>query len=192
MAQRIILYGGSFNPPTIAHEAIIRACLALPGFDEVWVMPSRTREDKEITVSDDNRLQMLYILQQYAFAGERRLKITDFELKLPAPTRTARTLPALAAAYPGTEFWLALGGDSYRSLPEWPDAASFMHDIRVVLFSEDGEGLAENDHLVHLHLPQEVWTVSSTEARALLSAGQDARAVVRQPVLDYIARHHLY
>src|SRR6185369_6587064 len=103
MAQRIILYGGSFNPPTIAHEAILQACLALPGFDEVWVMPSRTREDKEITVSDANRLQMLSILQQYAFTGESRLKISDFELKLPAPTRTARTLPALAAAYPGTE-----------------------------------------------------------------------------------------
>jgi nicotinic acid mononucleotide adenylyltransferase len=57
--RKILLFGGSFSPPTLAHEAIIAACLDMKDFDEVWVMPSGDRADKVIAIQDEDRLKML-------------------------------------------------------------------------------------------------------------------------------------
>jgi len=42
----IAFYGGSFNPPTIAHQAIIDHLLKQPVFSKVIVKPCGTRQDK--------------------------------------------------------------------------------------------------------------------------------------------------
>ncbi|MBF0196395.1 MAG: hypothetical protein HQL32_01730 [Planctomycetes bacterium] len=44
--NNIAFYGGSFNPPTIAHKAIIEHLLQVPSFEKVIVKPCGVRRDK--------------------------------------------------------------------------------------------------------------------------------------------------
>lgn len=72
--KEIAVFGGTFNPPTLAHQEIIEACLQHPTFDEVWVMPSGERADKDITVEAEDRIAMLEAVKSDVFAGDERLK----------------------------------------------------------------------------------------------------------------------
>ncbi len=188
--SRVLLFGGSFNPPTLAHEAIMRACLALPGFDEMWVLPSGSWAGKTIDTDDECRLQMVRLVHCEVFASDPRLRVSDFELRLPRPTRTSRTLRTLHEAYPGTDFWFACGGDSYHTMPDWPEADEFMPGLGLVVFTDTP--VPEGPRLLRLQLPADVQHDSSTEARALLARGADASHLVSRTVLDYCLAHQVY
>jgi nicotinate-nucleotide adenylyltransferase len=190
--QRILIFGGTFNPPTFAHEAIIRACLELPGFDEVWVMPSGDRVDKKMTVSEEHRLQLLGVMKRAAFADNPRLKISDFDLKLPRPTEMRDSLRELARVYPDTEFWFAYGGDSYRSMHTWLDADKFRPGLHAVVFTEQPLPADTPAQVVQMHLPESVQEVSSTEIRNTLANGGDASRWADKAVLAYCMNHRLY
>src|SRR5215813_4590567 len=98
--RHILVFGGAFNPPTLAHEAIIRECLALPQFDEVWLMPSGDRLDKQISSSDHDRRHMIRLVHQHAIAQHPRLRVSDFELRRSPPTQTYETVYALQQRHP--------------------------------------------------------------------------------------------
>jgi len=102
--QNIAVFGGTFDPPTRAHEAIIESCLQRQDIDEVWLLPSGQRTDKNGMTSDDVRLAMLQHLQERVFLNDQRVVVSDFELQLPRPTQTWITAQALSDAYPSLHF----------------------------------------------------------------------------------------
>jgi nicotinate-nucleotide adenylyltransferase len=192
--RKILLFGGSFNPPTLAHEAIIEACLALPEFDEVWVMPSGSRNDKAIPTSDEHRQRMAEIVRGERFASDPRLVISDFELGLPRPTSTYRTVAALAKAYPDVEFWWALGADSYHSMPTpaWEHGAELQKTLNLLVFSRDTGSAVTNDNVTYMQLPPPLRQISSTHVRSAIAENNHIDAAISPPVLRYIREHNLY
>lgn len=190
--RKILVFGGGFSPLTLAHEAIIEACLRLPQFDQVWVMPSGDRLDKTIAATDGDRLKMLEIVINVKFASERRLKLSDFELRLPRPTQTSRTFPMLQKANTDAEFWVAVGRDSYLSMPGWPDGEMLQRTLQMIVFySGDAAGL-DAANVTAVRLPQAFADTSSTLARQSIAAGNYTDIGVSQPVLDYIKQRNLY
>lgn len=190
--RKVVIFGGAFSPPTLAHEAIIAALLKMPQFDEVWVMPSGDRIDKEMSARDSDRLAMLRHMRQHVFENNSRLKITDFELQMPRPSKTYGTVHALETAFPATEFWFAYGPDSYISMPSWPDGAALRQKIKVVIFSSGGPKVQAQGDVIHLNIPDKFGDTSSTEARRLAANGQNPRSQISEPVARYIAEHNLY
>jgi nicotinic acid mononucleotide adenylyltransferase len=77
-----IIYGGAFNPPTLAHKAILEACakVAKRHNGEVWVMPSGDRTDKEIPVSRDTRMTYIDALIRDIDARDIPITVTTIEL----------------------------------------------------------------------------------------------------------------
>ena len=193
MRRKIIVFGGSFSPPTVAHEAIIRACLALPGFSAVWVMLSGDRRDKPMTASDADRVAMLELMKRQCFQGDPGLIISSFELRLPRPTATYRTVAALQQAYPETAFWFVLGADSYRSMatPAWERGQELRDALNLVVVSRDGRVGDEDGHVQRLavNTPDDV---SSTAARTAARMGAPLDALVCPAIRAYIAAKKLY
>lgn len=191
--HRVAIFDGAFSPPTLAHEAIITGLLALPQFDEIWVMPSGDRLDKDMTARDDDRLAMLNVVRKFCFSNDPRLKITDFELNMPRPSQTFLTVEALEKTFPGVEFWFAYGPDSYASMPSWPNGDKLQQELKVVIFSSGGPAVPVKGELIRLTIPDEFGDTSSTEARRLAARGaDDLTDVVSQPVMQYIQAKSLY
>jgi nicotinate-nucleotide adenylyltransferase len=186
--MKILVFGGAFNPPTLAHETIIRACLAMPGFDQVWIMPSGERLDKAIAASDADRLKMLEIVKAQVFDGDPRLVVSDFELKLPRPTQTARTVQALEDEYPNAEFWFAFGADAYRDMPNWENGRKLMNTIKVVLFARSTADHIEGIDFIDINLPN----ISATKVRQAIKTGKSPNDLVSEGVARYIESRGLY
>ena len=188
--KEVIIFGGSFNPPTNAHVGVIEHCLAEPEIDEVWVMPSGDRFDKQYSTSDDQRMGMLELVKAVEFPDEDRLHISDFELQLPRPTTTCQTIGALGIAHPDTRFWFAFGADAYHSMPTWEKGLQLQRELPMYILPRDGcaPPQAPNIRL----LPPVRHETSSTIAREAAAQGQPLEKIVPRAIARHIEAQRLY
>ena len=191
-ARNIVIYGGSFNPPTVAHEAITRACLEVDGVDEVWLMPSGDRIDKQYDLSDNDRLRMLSLLCEEVFSSNQKLKISRFEIdNLPRPTETLRTVEALKAYYPGNNFQFVFGADSYQSMPSWRNGRELQKRLGMLIVPRWNISIPSSPNLTILETPR-CTTVSSSQVRENVQAGVSVESMVCSSVCKYIEDSRLY
>jgi nicotinic acid mononucleotide adenylyltransferase len=57
----IYILGGAFDPPHAGHSAIVRSILHFLSPDQIIILPSGKRNDKEYSISDEHRLAMIDI-----------------------------------------------------------------------------------------------------------------------------------
>lgn len=193
LPEQTIIFGGSFNPPTLAHEAIIAACLELPQFkhDEIWVMPSGDRFDKSIAISDENRLDMLELIKHEKFNDNPRLQISDFELHLTRPTQTYQTVKELTENYKNRNFWFVLGADAYLSMPAWDHGDELMKSLHMILFARGENPNMHGDNIINLEIA-DLAIISSTLAREAIQNSRSTVDLISRPIDDYIKEHELY
>lgn len=185
--MRVIIFGGSFSPPTLAHEEIIKQCLGLPGFDEVWLMPSANRADKTISAGEQYRLEMLQIV--LGQINNPRLKVCDIEYRLPKPTQLNRTVKALIKENPEAEFWFVFGGDSYRDMPNWNNGTWLQANLNLIVFSEQAVSAS---NVKHIALKGGLAGLSSSQARNLMAQGITTQKVLSPAIEKYARSKQLY
>lgn len=178
---RVALFGGSFNPPHVAHQMVGLWVLETQAVDELWMVPTWRHAFGKPLVDFEHRFRMCELAM--AALGPRA-KVSRIEADLGRPaSRTHDTLEALTARHPGTAFRVVVGSDILGELDKWyrwNDVARMAPPIVVARRGHpgsDGPELAE---------------VSSTEVRARLARGDSAIPLVPIPVMDYIAREGLY
>lgn len=192
--QKVVVFGGSFSPPTLAHVEIIERCLALPDADEVWLVPSSNRTDKHIAASPKDQLAMLEILVKTTFHGNKHLRVIDTELRRGIETETYDTYTEFLQQYPAFEFWFVFGTDSYRTIEDWLNGDWLANNLPVLLVERNGFSLPpSNNHVRHLaSLSKEVAPVSSTNVRLATKRGKPILALVPQEIADYIQANRLF
>jgi nicotinate-nucleotide adenylyltransferase len=184
--RAILIFGGSFSPPTLAHEAIIAACLALQQFDEVWVMPSGDRLDKTIAVDDQARLEMLAIVHGQRFGHDPRLRISDVELHMPRPTNTYDTLRALSERFPDYDFSFAFGRDSYTTMPMWPHGDELRQQLSMVILGDDTATPPAAPNVHYVALDEAYSKLSSSRVRDAIAHGRDISGMVSESIARYL------
>lgn len=188
-----MIFGGAFDPPTLAHEAIIAACLRLTQFDNVWVMPSGDRVDKQMGSAAADRLAMLKAMHHSSFKGDSRLSISGFELALPQPSATYRTIQALKKQYPQTDFCFVFGRDSYINMPSWPHGKTLRQQLKMVVFASGLGPEVAAPNVTRLDIPAGFGLTSSTDVRKALQGGGKADNLPVSPaVMQYLKQHNLY
>lgn len=192
--MNIAVYGGTFDPPTRAHEAIVEKLLQREDIDEVWVMPSAQRADKPGMTAQDDRLMLLEKMKEGSFGAIQKLVISTFEIDLLPPSETYRTYTALLGAFPEHQFMYVFGADSYADMPHWRGGQEMQQHMGVLLVARAGYDLPpENGHVKHLAVPEAVHlALSSSDVRKTVAEGGDIQDMVSSGVYDYIAQHDLY
>jgi nicotinate-nucleotide adenylyltransferase len=190
----IAVFGGTFDPPTVAHEAIMRAVLQRDDIDELWVMPSAYRTDKPYMSDNDVRLAMLTAVQKESFNNSPKLRISDFEMKLPYNTETYLTLNALRETFPSHKFSFIFGADSYSDMPHWRNGLVLQKTMGMLLVARQGYTLpSESATIRHLQVPGVVeLAISSTDVRNAVAENCDIDGFVSSGVANCIHSNELY
>ncbi len=183
--MRLGVYGGSFDPPHVAHVLLASYALSVAEFDRVCVVPVFAHAFNKALAPFEHRVKMC----ELAFQELPRVEVSAIESELPTPSRTLATLERLSALNPSAELRLLVGSDVLRDASKWHafDAVSRMAPLFVV--GREGHGAAGG-----FALPP----VSSTRVRALCANIADgaARAELAQllpaKVLRYVESHGLY
>jgi len=174
-----IVYGGAFNPPTLAHIAILQACVdyARPRHADVWVMPSGVRTDKPQAIDHDRRLA--YVDAMIADVDTSGVDITIYqkELKRTIPVETFDTVLELSDEYPEREFTWVFGADSTETMADWHEGEWLLENLSMLVLERDGHTINPlAKRAMALSIPH--FTLSSTEVRNSVANGEDISSMV--------------
>ena len=114
--RRTGLFGGTFNPPHVAHLRLAEKAIEGARLDRVIIMPAFIPPHKaapELLKSED-RLELC----RRTFCGEK-FEISDLELRRKGKSYTVQTLEELKELYPDDEFFLIIGSDMLLSFKNW-------------------------------------------------------------------------
>ena len=59
--ENVAVFGGSFNPPTLAHSQVVREVINRTSIDSVLLLPSWERADKTFWIQENDRKKMIEI-----------------------------------------------------------------------------------------------------------------------------------
>lgn len=177
----LAVFGGSFDPPHVAHVLVACWARAAGGADRVLVIPTFEHAFGKKSVPYEHRRKMA----ELAFADLPFVSIDDTERDLGGESRTFHTLEALAKKNPGASFRLVIGADILTETHRWyrwDDVARLAPPLVV------GRG----GYPLPPECPLEMPEVSSTDLRRDIAAGTPIRGRVPSPVIAYIETHGLY
>lgn len=180
---RVALFGGSFNPPHVAHQMVALYVLETSRIDQLWWVPAFKHAFHKPLASFENRFRMCELA---AKGVGPRARVTEIERTIGGPSRTLNTVRRLRELHPKVQFSLVIGSDITAELHAWHGIEELQRMVEFVIIGRRAAvGAAE-------HTPITMPEVSSTEVRRLLRGGGTAEGLVPRPVLDYILRHGLY
>jgi nicotinate-nucleotide adenylyltransferase len=178
--MRVALFGGSFNPPHVAHQLVALYVVETRPVDEVWMLPCFKHPfEKDLESFEDRRI----MCEIAAAPLGSRIKVSDVEQRLGGQSRTLRTVKAVQAENPGVEFSLVIGSDLEAETASWYGAAELRSLVSFLIIGRSGfpGGGA-------VSMP----AISSREIRQRLARGLPVDELVPRAVLDYIVQRGLY
>lgn len=205
MINRMVVIGGSFNPPTLAHYKLMEKAIEavdaakgvfVPTAHEYVLKKLKRQRCPEDVLSEETRLQMLesFCEKDARMAVSRvqmiRKEVGDYEMLL-----------ELKADYPDTEIYFVTGSDKLYVLPRWKSAGKLVEDFRILVAKRGKDDLekikeicpfiAENwDRFTVFEVPEEFSQVSSSEFRRRLhEADESAKELVTEEVWQFMIKN---
>lgn len=184
------LYFGSFNPIHTGHLIIANFIANNTTLDEVWfvVSPQNPLKNTNSLLNEQHRLALVKI----AIEGEKKLKASNVEFKLPRPSYTADTLVYLFEKYPSKKFTIIIGSDSYQNIEKWKNYKYIINNYNIFLYQRPSflidEKLPENIKIVEAPLLE----ISSTLIRKNIKEKKSIKYLVTDAVKDEIELKRYY
>lgn len=200
LKKRVGVFGGAFDPPHYAHQAMAQAALQQLQLDQLCIFPTGDAWHKTRSLSAaHHRIAM----SQLAFGHLPKTLIDVRETQRAGPTYTVQTLRELAAEQPQAELFLIIGGDQLAAFTGWQQWQDIVRLAHIVVAQRPGSILSEAQlaplraagaSLIELDLTP--LAHSATEIRAL-AAKATAPANMLEHLLSpalarYIEHHQLY
>lgn len=174
------VFGGSFDPPHIAHLLAAAYVLGAHPIGRVLVTPTAAHAFGKRLASFEDRMRMC----ELAFAALAPVQVCAIERDLPQPSYTLNTIQALSQRYPDVQLRLVVGSDLKRETHAW-------HDFEQLQALAPPIWVARQGHDPDPDLPA-LPDVNSTDIRRRIAAGVSTEGLLAPVVAEYIGARALY
>ena len=199
MKDRIVIFGGTFNPPTRAHLDIATEALYYLDAEKVLFVPVSDLYKKDDVEISYHRVNMLNL----AIGNFRRLEIDFTEVDAVALTHTYETVEKIKSRYQDKELFLLIGADNLEDFKNWKNQRSIMENCSLLVVNRNNSSIDEiiesNEILTEfkdkiIEAPIEEIEISSTEVRNRIASNEleGLENLVDKEVIDYIIENKLY
>ncbi len=179
-----ILYGGFFNPPTLAHYAILEACVKRAELtnSDVWVLPCGNRAHKTIDVSSNERLRLIKGMVADVGGKDSKIRIETIELEDIRQHETFDTAMQLESRYPDRKFIWVFGADSIATIDVWKKGLWLKDNLPMLIVDRPGvPAIKLGKNIGRLDVvPMEI---SSSLVRSRIAANESIHNLVGPSVL---------
>lgn len=204
MNKKIIaVYGGSFNPPTIAHEKISKDILSLNNVDKFIYLPVGDKYEKPELISSCHRLNMLEIMvNEIRKSGITSVEVSDLEVKSKNLLYTIDSLRAIKNIYKDKDIAFVMGTDNLIDFENWEKPIELLEEFYFIVIERKNQSVEEilerfkflkkytNKFIILKKTSYEA--VNSTFIRENINNISLIKDYVNKEVLEYININNLY
>jgi len=181
--RRIGVFGGSFNPIHLGHLAVAQAVIHQNLVDEVWLMVSPQNPLKQ-TATDLAAEQDRLTLARLAVKDCSNGFVSDFEMQLPRPSYTWRTMEALQKQYPQQQFSLIIGADNWLNFNRWAQYEELLAAYPLLVYPRKGYPISADTLPPSVHLiDAPLFPFSSTSIRKSIKNGASVEQQIPTSIL---------
>jgi nicotinate-nucleotide adenylyltransferase len=189
VSSRVALFGGSFNPPHVAHQLVGLYVLETQPVDELWFVPTFAHPFGKPLVDYEHRVAMCE-LAAAALGPRARVSRAEAELAARPDFVASHTLDLVDhIGAQGHSLRLVVGADILGDTAKWHRWDDVVARAPLIVVGRGGHALPPGSVATEVTMPE----VSATRIRDLLAhGGSGVAGLVPRDVLRYIAQHHLY
>jgi nicotinate-nucleotide adenylyltransferase len=195
-APRLGVFGGTFDPPHLAHLAVAERAREQLRLERVVFVPAADPPHKRARAKTPFRQRLA--MTRLAIRGHAGFAVSDLESRRPGPSYTVETLRAMRRRHPRHELVLVLGADSLADLRGWRDPQAILGLARIAVAPRPPGGgrprlrwpAGARGRVTRLDCP--LLDVSSSDLRARARRGESLRYLVPDAVAAYVRRRRLY
>ncbi len=188
--MKIGLYFGSFNPIHTGHLIIANHIANNTDLDQIWfvISPQNPLKQSNSLLNEQHRKHLIDL----SIEGEKKLKSSNVEFKLPKPSYTIDTLIYLEEKYPQNSFTIIMGGDSFSNIVRWKNYKVLLKNYQILIYERPGFKLKEFNEANIILLKTPLLEISSTHIREMLKKKKSIRYLVPDIVQKEIEIHGYY
>lgn len=191
--MNIGVYGGSFNPPHIAHLILAESLYETLNLDRLLFIPSSISPHKEnnALLEGEHRLR----LTRYAIGDNERFDVSDIEVQRGGTSYTIDTITALDNVYKNDTLYVIVGVDNLVTFHHWREYRAILERCTLVAMNRPGfsTGQVRDDILEKTKIVDVPYLeISSTEIRRRIREGRSVRYLVPDAVLREIEKCGYY
>lgn len=206
----IVVLGGSFNPPTLAHEQLLLETIKKTHADfgifvpssEAYVTRKMNKTASRFCYSEAQRKAMLDLICE----DQPKLKVDTCEYGDDGKGHTFQTMQTIQKAYPDHTIKFLIGDDKLNIIPRWGNAETFFQTFGFIVCCRTANDQATckkriADHPVLrryadifsiITIPDGLEIISSTAVRTAIQNGyeNDLNVMLNPKVKQYIKEVH--
>jgi nicotinate-nucleotide adenylyltransferase len=138
--MKIAIFGGSFDPPHIGHEEIVKEVLNSLHVDKLFIIPTYLNPfKKEFFAPSKLRLRWLKKL----FIKEE-IEILDYEVRQKRSVPTIETIEYLKSIYKLKKIYLIIGADNFANIKQWHRYHELAKQVEFIIASRDNQNIPKN------------------------------------------------
>lgn len=188
--RRVGVFGGTFDPPHVAHIVLAAAAVHQLQLDEIVItvagVPWQKVGERVIT---DGAVRLA--MAEAAFAPVASATVSDIELRRAGNTYTIDTLETLGG--PDVELFLLVGSDAAAGLDTWERHEDLSDLATIAVFPRRGaETSRPPSQFAWIDLKLPGLEISSTNIRARRNAGDPIAGLTPPAVAAIIEAEDLY
>lgn len=203
---KLIVMGGTFDPPTIAHRSILRSAMDLIQADLSLIVPSNDFYDKSVwkpnyDPTERQDFQTRRKMLELTFP-ESRFIISGIEGESKKKMAMIETLSKIRSMYPDADIFLLLGDDNLMQFHRWKEPEKILEIADLIVVERDVdraqiEAMIRNHQDLYqskvriIESDPDTRQFSSTKVRQLSSVEELYEFIVPETA-DFIVSHHLY
>lgn len=203
--MRIVVMGGSFNPPTIAHLKMMRSALDQLEAEKGFFVPTADKSLRrkmrragfpEEALPEATRLEMLSAMAK----EDPRLEVSDVEFQHPKHWYAQETMGYIQEQYPEAELFFLIGSDNLENYARAFRLVEFLEKYRYAVVDRgDGDlddilqeipaAWERRDRFCYVTPPEGIENISSTLIREKVRNNEPGLEELLHPcVMDMIRR----
>lgn len=114
--MQIAIFGGSFDPPHIGHEAIVQEACQQLDIDKLYVVPTFLNPFKTTSLIDAQ--QRLFLIKKL-FSKDTKVEVCEYEVNQERAVNTVETVEYLLQKDQPNKIYLIVGADNFKSIESW-------------------------------------------------------------------------
>lgn len=176
--MKIAFYGGSFDPPHIGHDEIVKATLKELDIDKLIIMPTFINPFKnEFSATPNLRYEWTKIL----WGKIPKVFISKFEIMKKRPVPTIESIENIYKFYIVDKLYLIIGADHLASINKWHNFDKLCELVEFVVAPRNNIQIPPNLQKLNLNV-----NISSSEIRQNLDFNKIPTCVQEQVKKFYI------